>query len=333
MCKHLSILLIALPAISLHTSFRSADPFASFLVMLFASTHTGTWPLPHMHTREPKQRPRALPSLVQKITPIKLAQSILKHNRVLCNSSLGCSGLKFLKAAGLHKAIMLSSRASDTHQRSSCWRLKICLNDEVCRPTLRSVRPCKRTCPRDKKVFPTHDQTLNTFLPTLQGHCTPKAVWGKRFFSRRKGRTFFWRWSATSTIFISYGNLISTSASKKWCKPTTELYSMRWAFMALLKCSSLVFCISAHVDNRWTSINVNHCEFTSAPAQAYGGMRGEPARYKARTNNWAVAATAVAPQKNKAAIDRASTSCEVSLQWLRHEGMENVRGTQDMTKA
>jgi len=43
-------------------------------------------------------------------------------------------------------------------------------------------------------------------------------------------------------------------------------------------------------------------------------VREEPARYKARINNGAVAVTYVLPQKIKTATDRASTSCEVSLQ-------------------
>jgi len=106
MCKHLYILLNQILGSDCH---RSADPSASFLVMLFASTRTGTWLLPHIQMREPKQHPRALPTLRQKITPTKLAQSIRKHNRVLYNSS-HCSGLKDL-SCGLYKAIMFSSRS------------------------------------------------------------------------------------------------------------------------------------------------------------------------------------------------------------------------------
>ncbi len=41
------------------------------------------------------------------------------------------------------------------------------------------------------------------------------------------------------------------------------------------------------------------------------GVRGSQARNKARTNNRTMAATAFPPQGTKAAIDRASTSCEV----------------------
>ncbi len=44
------------------------------------------------------------------------------------------------------------------------------------------------------------------------------------------------------------------------------------------------------------------------------GVRGSLARNKARTNKRALAASLFPPQKNKAANDRASTSCEVSLE-------------------
>ncbi len=46
-------------------------------------------------------------------------------------------------------------------------------------------------------------------------------------------------------------------------------------FIGAAKVQALVFCISAHVDNRWTSINVNHVEYQARPSQACGGA-GEP---------------------------------------------------------
>jgi hypothetical protein len=58
-----------------HAHPSHANPSAGFLVMPFAPTHTGTWPLPHLHAHEPKQHPRALPTHRQKTTPIKPAPS------------------------------------------------------------------------------------------------------------------------------------------------------------------------------------------------------------------------------------------------------------------
>ena len=65
---------------------------------------------------------------------------------------------------------------------------------------------------------------------------------------------------------------------------------------------------------------VNYSGVSNALASAYTcvskrararrvGVRGSLARNKARTNNRALAASLFPPQKNKAAIDRASTFC------------------------
>jgi hypothetical protein len=45
-----------------HTQ-HTANPSASFTDHVFCTSHSqGTWLLPHLHTREPKQHPRALPT-------------------------------------------------------------------------------------------------------------------------------------------------------------------------------------------------------------------------------------------------------------------------------
>ena len=123
---------------------------------------------------------------------------------------------------------------------------------------------------------------------------------------------------------------MSTSASKNVCKPTTELHSMRCPCMALLKCRLLYFVFQLTSITDELSYNAHHVEYRASPSRRVG-VAGEPARNKASTNNGAVAASLIPPQKTMAAIDRASTSCEVSLPMTEARRNGSVRAAQGMT--
>lgn len=139
---------------------------------------------------EPKPAQELHPTHLQKITPIKLAQSLLKHNRVLCNSSR-CSGLKGF-SCGLHKAIMLSSH-SPSHAHALRLRFKICVNDKVSRPTLRSVRLPGAHMPTlaIKAKRPTHLQRCFASRPQRLGATSPREAFGVKVLAEKKKVTFF----------------------------------------------------------------------------------------------------------------------------------------------
>lgn len=68
------------------------------------------------------------------------------------------------------------------------------------------------------------------------------------------------------------------------CKATADQIHITMPFMPLLKLAICFQCDapknfirtmhSAHLDNRWTSINVNSCEYHARPSQACGGCGG-----------------------------------------------------------
>lgn len=66
------------------------------------------------HTPKPAQELHSL-ALVQKITPVKLAQSYVNIRR---HYTTPHDGKIFSGVAGLYNSLMLSSRASDTHPRA-----------------------------------------------------------------------------------------------------------------------------------------------------------------------------------------------------------------------
>ncbi len=108
--------------------------------------------------------------------------------------------------------------------------------------------------------------------------------------------TFFWRWSRSLQSLFRTQNFMAGSASKKWCKPTAhDLH--HHAFHGAAKACTLVFCISAHLDNRWTFLSAMNGESMRARARRVG-VRGSLARIKARTNNGAVAAS-LSPRKGQ----------------------------------
>jgi hypothetical protein len=84
-------------------------------------------------------------------------------------------------------------------------------------------------------------------------------------------------------------------------------------FIGAAKACSLVFLYSSHFPIAHTSLRRANRGVRRAPAPGVWGSRGSLARYKARTQNGTVAASLFPPQKNKAATDRASTRCEVSV--------------------
>ena len=135
------------------------QPFCKFSCHALCSPAlTGTWLLPHLHTREPKQQPRALPSHKQKLTPTKLAPSYLNiiASYATPRSSVVCEA--HLKTCGLHKAIMLSIHS--IHYT----------------PTLRSVRLPGAHMPTlaIKAKHPTHFQRCFASRPQRLGATPPR---------------------------------------------------------------------------------------------------------------------------------------------------------------
>lgn len=60
------------------------------------------------------------------------------------------------------------------------------------------------------------------------------------------------------------------------------------------------------------SYNADHSEYHARPSQACGGA-GEPGEEQGAHEQQGFGRLLIPPQKNKAAKDRASTSCEVSF--------------------
>jgi hypothetical protein len=85
-------------------------------------------------------------------------------------------------------------------------------------------------------------------------------------------------------------------------------------FIGAAKACSLVFLSFSTLSNSTHFITENNPWGQTRARARRVGVRGSLARIKARTHNGAVAASLFPPQGTKAATDRASTSCEVSLE-------------------
>jgi hypothetical protein len=86
---------------------------------LCVHTHTGTWLLPHLHTRT-KAASKSLAIALAKDHANKTAPSILNIIASYVTPRLDCSGLKFLKAAGyIRQLCLVAARPTHTNALSA----------------------------------------------------------------------------------------------------------------------------------------------------------------------------------------------------------------------
>lgn len=126
------------------------------------------------------------------------------------------------------------------------------------------------------------------------------------------------------------------------CKATADQLHITMPFMPLLKLAICFQCDAPKNFLRWICISAHEevlMNFatkhkTVSTERARAGVRGcgGSLRGTRRARTMGIGRPPLSPRKKIwPAQCRASTSCEVSLEWVRNERMENVRGTQGMT--
>ena len=114
--------------------------------------------------------------------------------------------------------------------------------------------------------------------------------------------------NACGQSFYSSPILLSICLLSGCCEPRTELHSMRYTCMALLKPHAFVFVFCTLSSPDELSYNAYRCEYRACPRLACGRCGGAR-RGQGTHEQQGMAASLFPPQNIKAAIDRASTFC------------------------